>query len=157
MVDFCRPGHILHVMASIIQEKICTAVKQAGVYSILADETKDCSKVEQLAIVLRYVDIGTATQHEHFLTYIKAESLNAEGLSTYILDTLHNFGLNPSDIVSQGYDGASVMSGRCLGVQNLIKAVAPMAIYVHCYAHCLNLVLVDSTKCVPEASEFLLF
>ena len=29
-----------------------------------------------------------------------------------------------------------------------------MAIYVHCYAHCLNLVLVDSTKCVPEASEF---
>ena len=54
-------------MASIIQEKVCTAVKQAGVYSILADETKECSyKVEQLAIVLRYVDVGTPTQYEHF-------------------------------------------------------------------------------------------
>ena len=57
-------------------------------------------------------------------------------------------------MVSQGYDGASVMSGHCSGVQHHIKAVAPMAVYVHCYAHCLNLVLVDSTKSVSEASEF---
>ena len=145
---------ILHIMAGIIQQKICSAVKKAGVYSILADETKDCSKVEQLAIVLRYVDIDTATQHEHFLTYIAAESLNAEGLSSYILDTLKKFGLDPKGVVSQGYDEASVMSGHCSGVQHHIKAVAPMAVYVHCYAHCLNLVLVDSTKSVAEASEF---
>ena len=46
------------------------------------------------------------------------------------------------------------MSGRCSGVQQRIRAVAPMAVYVHCYAHCLNLVLVDSTKSVPEAAEF---
>jgi len=26
--------------------------------------------------------------------------------------------------------------------------------YVHCYAHCLNLVLMDSTKSIPQASEF---
>ena len=44
------------------------------------------------------------------------------------------------------------MSGHCSGVQQLIAA--PMAVYIHCYAHCLNLVLVDSTKTVPEASEF---
>ena len=46
------------------------------------------------------------------------------------------------------------MSGHCSGVQHHIKAVAPMAVYVHCYAHCVNLVLVDSTKSVAEASEF---
>ena len=145
---------ILHIMAGILQQKISLAAKQAGVYSILADETKDCSKVEQLAIVLRYVEVSTACVHEHFLTYVKAESLNAEGLSSYILDTLQKFGLDPKNIVSQGYDGASVMSGHCSGVQQHIKAVAPMAVYVHCYAHCLNLVLVDSTKSVAEASEF---
>ena len=107
---------IMHIMASILQQQICLAVKQAGVYSIMADESKDRSKVEQLAIVLRYVDVSTATQHEHFLTYIKAESLNAEGLSSYILDTLQKFGLDPTGVVSQGYDGASVMSGHCSGV-----------------------------------------
>ena len=54
---------ILHIMAG---QKICLAVEQAGVYSIMADESKDRSKVEQLAIVLRYVDVSTAIQHEHF-------------------------------------------------------------------------------------------
>jgi len=120
----------------------------------LADESKDCSKTEQLAIVLRYVEIDTPTQHEHFLTYIKVASQNSESLSAYILDELDKCGLNPNNIVSQGYDGASVMSGRCSGVQTRIRAIAPMAVYVHCYAHCLNLVLVYSTKSVPQASEF---
>ena len=46
------------------------------------------------------------------------------------------------------------MSGCCSGVQQRIRAVAPMAVYIHCYAHCLNLVLVDSTESVPEAAEF---
>ena len=46
------------------------------------------------------------------------------------------------------------MSGCCSGVQQRIKQVAPQAIYVHCYAHCLNLVLVDTTKAVSEAAEF---
>ena len=50
---------ILHIMAGILQQKISLAAKKAGVYSKLADETKDCSKVEQLAIVLRYVEVST--------------------------------------------------------------------------------------------------
>ena len=57
-------------------------------------------------------------------------------------------------MVSQGYDGASVMSGRCSGVQKKIKEVAPQAIYIHCYAHTLNLVLVDAVKSIQCASEF---
>ena len=140
---------LLHLMASTIQQQICLAAKKASMYSILADETKDNSKDEQLAIVIRYIDLETAIQHKQFLTYVKASSLNAEGLSSYIPTALHDSG-----IVSQGYDGASVMSGCCSGVQQRIKTVAPMAVYIHCYAHCLNLVLVDNTKSVPEAAEF---
>jgi len=139
-------------MASLVKNQICNTIKQAGFYSILADESKDCSKTEQLAIVFRYVEIDTTTQHEHFLTYIIATLQNSESLSAYILNELDKGGLNPNNIVSQGYDGASVMSGRYSGVQTRIWA--PMAVYVHCYAHCLNLVLVDSTKSDPQASEF---
>jgi len=46
--------------------KICSSAKKAGIYSVLADETKDCSKVEQLSIVIRYVDVETAAIHERF-------------------------------------------------------------------------------------------
>ena len=56
--------------------------------------------------------------------------------------------------MSQGYDGASVISGNCSGVQARIREVEPQAIYIHCNAHSLNLCLVDSTKAICEASEF---
>ncbi len=59
-----------------------------------------------------------------------------------------------SNLVGQGYDGASVMSGRHSGVAARIKAKTNHAFYVHCNAHCLNLVLVDSTKSVPESETF---
>ena len=64
------------------------------------------------------------------------------------------FHLDPNWIISQGYDGASVKRGHCSGVQQHIRNVAPNALYVHCYAHTLNLVLVDSVKMVPYATEF---
>lgn len=105
-------------------------------------------------IVLRYVDINTASVHERFLTYVPAENLIAQGLSSYILQTLGTHQLDPNCIVSQGYDGASVMSGCCSGVQTLIKEEAPHAVYVHCNAHCFNLCLVDSVKAVRTAGEF---
>ena len=46
------------------------------------------------------------------------------------------------------------MSGRCAGVQAKVRKFAPKAIYVHCYAHVLNLVLLDSCRSVSSASEF---
>ena len=61
-------NELLNVMGSIVRNQICVDVKKAGLYSILADETKDCSKCEQMAIVLRYVDVETGAIFEHFLT-----------------------------------------------------------------------------------------
>ena len=103
------------------------------------------------------VDVESANVYEHFLAFTEATSLNAESLCTYIyiLNTLDTFKLDPTGIVSQGYDGASIMSGHCSGVQQRIKQVAPQAVYVHCHAHCLNLALVNTAKRVPEAAEFL--
>ena len=49
-------------------------------------------------------------------------------------------------MVSQGYDGASVMSGNCSGVQLQINERCPYAIYILCCAYILNLVLVDCSK-----------
>ena len=43
------------------------------------------------------------------------------------------------------------MSGHRTGVQTRVRE---FAVYIHCYAHVLNLVLVDSVKSVASASEF---
>ena len=59
---------LLHILADTVRNPVCDGVKEAGMFSILADESKDLSKQEQLAIVLRYVDCK-GMLHEHFLTY----------------------------------------------------------------------------------------
>ena len=43
------------------------------------------------------------------------------------------------------------MSGKHSGIQSRIKDVAKQAFNVHCNAHNLNLVLVDTVKAVPQA------
>lgn len=43
------------------------------------------------------------------------------------------------------------MNGR---IQARVKEVAKQAFYVHCNADCLNLVLVDTVKAVPEVECF---
>lgn len=65
-------------------------------------------------------------------------------MQTYGLDIVSN-------LVGQGYDGASVMSG---GVQQKIRKVAPTAMYVHCYANRLNSVLADVCKDIQLVREF---
>ena len=44
--------------------------------------------------------------------------------------------------------------GRCSGVQARTKVSAPMALYIHCCAHRLNLVLVDSIRSKPISEDF---
>ena len=60
-------NELLNVMGRIVQKQICRDIMKAGLYSILADETKDCSKCEQMALVLRYVNVETGAIFERFL------------------------------------------------------------------------------------------
>ena len=87
-----------------------------------------------------------------------ADHFDAAGLTEQIVQVLERYGLEyKSNLVGQAYDGASVMSGKHSGVQARIKEVAQQAFYVHCNAHSLNLVLVDTVKAVPQAGCFLAF
>lgn len=46
------------------------------------------------------------------------------------------------------------MSGNLSGVQARIKQLCPQARYIHCFAHRLNLVLVDVCKTVHAMRDF---
>ena len=147
-------NELLDIMGVMVQSIICHKIQEAGLFSILVDESKDSSKMEQLTLCLRCVDPNEAAIHEYFLTFVEASTLDAKSLTQYIVNTLTKHQLDLTCIVSQGYDGASVMSGHCSGVQTRLKEFAPHAVYIHCHAHILNLVLVDSVKAVPDATQF---
>ena len=57
-------------------------------------------------------------------------------------------------LVAQTYDGASVMSSELNGMQAKIKEDVIKAMFLHCYAYKLNLVLLHSAKCMPECKVF---
>lgn len=123
---------LLHVMGEMVRKKICESVQQAGWFTLMADESKDCSKFEQLAIVFRYADVDTGTVYERFLTYVEADNCTATSLTSYIKEVLDKYQIDPCKMVCQCYDGASVMSGSCSGVQRQVKEFASNAVYIHC-------------------------
>jgi len=141
-------------MGDMVRRKISDEINKAGYFTLMADESRDYSKVEQLAIVFRYVDVDSGIIHEQFLTFVQADNLNANSLTACIRAIIDKYKFDHTKIVSQCYDGAAVMSGNCSGVQQQIQMFAPQAFYIHCYAHCLNLALVDCSKTVPLAWEF---
>lgn len=146
-------NEILFTLSDMVRDQIIMEVKESIYFSILVDETKDISHKEQLSFVVRF--FANKKVNECFLDFKPANGLDAKSLSELILDTLKSYGLDiGSCLVGQGYDGASVMSGVNKGVQQLVRQSAPLAIYVHCYAHKLNLILVDACKSVSEARDF---
>lgn len=62
---------------------------------------------------------------------------------------LQEYGVDVEKLVGQGYDGANVMSGNISGVQSKIREKYKWALFVHCMAHRLNLVIVDVLKAHP--------
>lgn len=146
-------NEVLECMADMIRSEIIEEVKQSETFSVMADETKDVSKNEQISFILRYYYNGVIK--ESFLHFEAAEKLDAAGLTEKIVQLLERHGLDyKNHLIGQAYDGAAVMSGKHSGVQARIKEKAKYAFYIHCSAHCLNLVLVDVVKTVPEAAEF---
>ena len=111
------------------------------------------SAKQQLSIAFRYVRGSRIV--ERFTGYIHASSLKASSdLSEYILSQMTTFGLDRDKMVSQCYNGASVMSGCNSGVQTIIQSKCKQAVYVHCNAHRLNLILVDVVKKIQLAYDF---
>ena len=63
-----------------------------------------------------------------------------------ILDSLKTFNVNLSKLRGQAYDGAANMSGATKGAASIITAQYPLALYLHCVSHCLNLAVVKSLQ-----------
>jgi len=137
---FLSPGvqnRIIGCAATMLLRDVTAPVHDAGPFSVIADGTSDISRCEQLSVTLRYENGGCID--EVFVGFVPMTVQNAEAVATAIKQKLVDLGLDLRNIVGQGYDGASVMSGRENGVQALIRRDYPNALFVHCQSHCLNL------------------
>ncbi|CAF3499847.1 unnamed protein product [Rotaria socialis] len=147
-------NEILNILADQIRRKISGEIKNRP-FVLMADESKDITGKEQMSVVLRYVDAENEI-HEHFMGFIKLDQLDAKSLSEKLFEFLQKYEIPIENCIAQCYDGASVMSGSQAGVQTLMRQnYMPRGIYIHCFAHRLNLVIGDVCKVVSYIDEFM--
>ncbi|XP_076348043.1 zinc finger MYM-type protein 1-like [Tachypleus tridentatus] len=145
-------NELLDIIAGMIRKDISKEVMKAEHFALMVDKTKDVSKQEQLSIGVRY--LHQQSLHEELLDFTAAEGLDADSLLKKIMETLAKCGIDYNVCIGQCYDGAAVMSGHISGVEEKFRREVSQAVYVHCYAHRLNLVLVDCVHNVQDAAEF---
>nr|XP_043614293.1 zinc finger MYM-type protein 1-like [Erigeron canadensis] len=122
-------------------------------FCIMVDESRDESKKEQMAIVLRFVD-AKGVIREIFLNTVHVENTIAATLKASLWNRILNQNFDTRKIHGQGYDGSSNMSGEWNGSQALVRQHSPYAYYIHCFAHRLQLALVCVSKQVDPVHEF---
>lgn len=72
------------------------------------------------------------------------KSVTAQAIFDCLSDVLKLMRKDCHLVLSVCFDDASTMAGKIEGVQTKFKEQSSSVKYVHCYAHCLNLALVDS-------------
>lgn len=147
-------NELLLLMSNDILRQVIQNIKRSQYYSLIVDETTDCSTHEQVSICIRYLE-GDITPVEKCLGMFEVSSTTGQQLASVILDVLCRCDLQLSSLRAQCYDGAANMSGKFSGVQSYIKQHQPLAMYVHCYAHNLNLVLQETCREVPVMRDCL--
>ena len=128
-----------------IQENIVNDLSKTKFFSVIADESTDFARQEQLTVCIRYLNSQDEIC-ERFLCFAVAPDLTGKGLSDQLMKILTDMDIDTTFMIGQGYDGAAAMSGEFNGVQKHIGDMCPKAIYVHCASHTLNLCLIKSSE-----------
>ena len=140
-------NQVIQVLGDHILHKILISVKEAKYFSMIADEVTDSSNKEQLAVVLRYVNRADTCIREDLVSFLECSGgISGQALAEMLLDFLTKHGLDPTNLRGQAYDGAGNMAGRVNGTAARITSSFPLALYVHCASHCLNLAVVSSLE-----------
>ena len=139
---------LIDSIASIVASHIQTDIRNSTFYAIECDETTDVATSSQLSLIVRLVKEGEIL--ERFLGFIDLQgNKTAQAICTHILQVLSKH-TPEQKLICQTYDGAASMSGCQGGVQALVRRSCPYAIFIHCYAHKLNLVL-SQTACTNKS------
>jgi hypothetical protein len=116
-----------------VEESILKRLKNAPMYSLMADECTDVSNVEELYVFCCWEEDGVPV--EYFLEIIPLKKA-AETIYSTLIECLKKNNLKVGRIVGLGFDGAATFSGQRTGVQARIKRHTPHALFVHCHASC---------------------
>lgn len=144
-------NELINLLGNEVKQNIVKKVLTAKYFSVIFDCTPDVSRKEQTSLTIRYVNEelendGEITIEESFLSYRVAEETTGDALTNLLLEEITDCGLSMSNCRGQGYDNGANMAGVHKGVQSRILQKYPLAFFVPCGCHSLNLVVADGAK-----------
>lgn len=144
---------LIEIISKEIAKEVVNLIKNSVAWAVIADTTPDVSKHEQFSLCVRVV-IKSGEVSEHLLFCTRAEATTAEKLVNLVSEEMNKLNVQFENVVAQTYDGASNMSGKYNGLQAKFKELAgEHIIFVHCYAHNLNLVLSDAATASVDVEK----
>jgi len=127
----------------VIKRQLKVAVINEKV-AIMADETSNVGHHEQLSVIIRYFNKFKIRPIEQFVCMKRMMTVDATNIFNALNEVVEDYEIKWENVISTCFDGAATMSGSITGVQTKFKEKNPKSFFVHCYVHCLNLILVDS-------------
>lgn len=163
---------MLYAMSEVIETNLINELLEASHFSLLFDETTDCSVKEQMVVRARYVKEGLISVK--FLKIIEplattdgeelVITLSGKNIAQNVIDFIDSKHLRYEKLRALGTDGASVMTGRMNGAVQLIinkqlESQAELdfkcqAVGCHCAAHKLNLAATQAGDSIPYVKKF---
>ncbi|XP_049806820.1 zinc finger MYM-type protein 1-like [Schistocerca nitens] len=143
-------NEIIHFVGSSITNNILLMMKSAKYYSIILDCTTDISKVEQMTVVVRFVQetrldgVYDVRIREHFMGFLPVPDSSSSILTQVVLKFLQDKKILLCNMRGQGYDNGANMKGKKSGLQKRISDMNKRAFYVPCSSHSWNLVVNDA-------------
>ncbi|KAM3833954.1 zinc finger MYM-type protein 1-like [Diretmus argenteus] len=148
-------NELIELLAKNCLSIMVDEIKQAKFFSVILDCTPDVSHTEQLSVVIRIVALEPEPHiTEHFLGFLEAEESTGQNLASMILNRLEELNISFKDCRGQSYDNGANMRGKNKGVQARLLELNPLALFVPCGAHTLNLVVADAAKGSLDATAY---
>lgn len=145
---------ILKLLAESVLNTILVEIRESKYFSVMMDETADISRMEQVSFCIRYVNDQLDIK-EQFIGFYETNNTRSETLYNIFKDILIRCQLDIENIRGQCFDGAANVKGEISGLQSRIKEINPAAMFVHCVAHRLNLVVQDAFTGCSYINNFL--
>ncbi|KAM9688544.1 zinc finger MYM-type protein 1-like isoform 4-T4 [Trichechus inunguis] len=155
-VDFYNSSKIQTEIIEIIKtemlQDIVNEINVSSAFSVICDETTDSATKEQLSVCVRYPQKTSKAIliKERFLGFIDTEGITGTNLHGIIKTYLEQIGVDLKKIRGQAYDSTVNLRGKFNKIAAEFKKEEPRALYIHCYAHFLDLAVIRFCKEVKE-------
>ena len=123
------------------RRQILRSINGKQFFAIIAAESADISKTEQISISFRTASETYYVKEEFIGIMPCKEGLTADALLSYITDVFIRCEVNNDKFIAMSFDGASAMKSLAEKLKNCDEQQVS---YIDCLAHCTELVVKDT-------------